>query len=72
MLDFVRGAGFDTAQGRFFSEPVPAREVEEVVRLWPSTGPAATGSWRTTKSRDFDGITTTQRTLVPRSTDGKA
>ena len=71
MLDFVRSAGFDTAQGRFFSEAVPAQEVEEIVRLWPSTGPAATGSWRTTKSRDFDGITTTQRTLRPRSTDGK-
>lgn len=63
MLDIVRSAGFDTAQGRFFSEPVPAGEVEAIVRLWPTTGPAATGSWWTANSRDFDGATTTQRTL---------
>jgi EAL domain-containing protein (putative c-di-GMP-specific phosphodiesterase class I) len=69
MLDFVRSAGFDAAQGRFFSEAVPAGEVEEMVRAWPSTGPAAAGSWRAAKSRDFDGVTTTQRTLRARSAE---
>jgi EAL domain-containing protein (putative c-di-GMP-specific phosphodiesterase class I) len=69
MLDFVRGAGFDSAQGRFFSEPVPAGEVEEMVRAWPATGPAAAGSWRPAKSRDFDGATTTVRSLRARSVE---
>jgi EAL domain-containing protein (putative c-di-GMP-specific phosphodiesterase class I) len=63
MLDFVRSAGFDSAQGRFFCEPVSAAEVEEVARAWPTTGPAGAGSWRTAKFRDFDGATTTQRVL---------
>jgi EAL domain-containing protein (putative c-di-GMP-specific phosphodiesterase class I) len=71
MLDFVRSAGFDTAQGRFFSEPVPAAEILNIVRAWPSSGPAATGSWRVAKLRDFDGATSTQRTLSSRATEDK-
>jgi EAL domain-containing protein (putative c-di-GMP-specific phosphodiesterase class I) len=71
MLEFVRSAGFDSAQGRFFSEPVVADEIEEIVRAWPSSGPAATGSWRVAKSRDFDGATTSLRTLPSRSAEGK-
>jgi EAL domain-containing protein (putative c-di-GMP-specific phosphodiesterase class I) len=63
MLDFVRNAGFDTAQGRFFCEPVPAADIEAIVRTWPMTGPAATGSWRVAKTRDYDGSTTTHRAL---------
>jgi hypothetical protein len=63
MLEFVRGAGFDSAQGRFFSEPVVATEIPNIVRAWPSTGPAATGSWRVAKPRDFDGATATLRVL---------
>jgi EAL domain-containing protein (putative c-di-GMP-specific phosphodiesterase class I) len=71
ILEFVRSAGFDTAQGRFFCEPVSAVEVDEVVRGWPSMGPAATGSWRMRKPRDFDGATTTLRTIRTGSADGK-
>ncbi len=66
--EFVRSAGFDTAQGRFFSEPVEAAEIERLVHAWPSSGPAATGSWRPTKTAQFDSGTTTLRALrsVPR------
>jgi EAL domain-containing protein (putative c-di-GMP-specific phosphodiesterase class I) len=67
MLDFVRSVGFDSAQGRFFSEPVAAAEIPNIVTGWPSSGPAATGSWRVAKSRDFDGKTTTLRTLATRA-----
>ena len=70
MFDFVRSAGFDSAQGRFFSEPVAAAEIPNIVRGWPSAGPAATGSWRVAKSRDFDGATSTLRTLASRAADG--
>jgi EAL domain-containing protein (putative c-di-GMP-specific phosphodiesterase class I) len=63
MLDFVRSAGFDSAQGRFFCEPVPAADIEGIVKTWPMTGPAGTGSWRVAKSRDFDGATSTHRAL---------
>jgi hypothetical protein len=54
MFEFVRGAGFDTAQGRFFSEPVPGGDIERIVRAWPSSGPVATGMWRYIKSFDPD------------------
>jgi EAL domain-containing protein (putative c-di-GMP-specific phosphodiesterase class I)/AmiR/NasT family two-component response regulator len=72
VLDFVRGAGFDSAQGRFFSEPVAAAEIPTVVRGWPNTGPAATGSWRVAKRRDFDGGTATLRVLPSRAAEGKS
>jgi EAL domain-containing protein (putative c-di-GMP-specific phosphodiesterase class I) len=71
MLDFVRSAGFDTAQGRFFCEPVKAEEVEQIVRSWPTTGPATTASWRPEKMVDFDGSGTTTRTQRLRSVEGK-
>jgi predicted signal transduction protein with EAL and GGDEF domain len=63
MLDFVRSAGFDSAQGRFFCEPVAAADIEQIARAWPTTGPAGPASWRTAKSRDFDGATMTHRAL---------
>jgi EAL domain-containing protein (putative c-di-GMP-specific phosphodiesterase class I) len=70
MLDFVRSAGFDSAQGRFFSEPVAAAEIPNIVRGWPSSGPAAADSWRVAESRDFDGATRTLRTLTSRAAEG--
>jgi hypothetical protein len=70
MLDFVRSAGFDSAQGRLFCEPVAAAEIPIVVRGWPSAGPAAKDSWRVAKLRDFDGTTVTMRTLPSRTADG--
>jgi EAL domain-containing protein (putative c-di-GMP-specific phosphodiesterase class I) len=71
MLDFVRSAGFDTAQGQFFSGPVPGAEIEGIVQAWPGSGPAATGSWRALKSTDFDTSTTTLRALHARPAEGK-
>ena len=46
MLESVRAAGFDSAQGHFFSDAVQADEIERLVPIWPSLGPGATGSWR--------------------------
>jgi EAL domain-containing protein (putative c-di-GMP-specific phosphodiesterase class I) len=46
MLDFVRSAGFDTAQGRFFSGPVKPAEIERLVGTWPCSEAAGTGRWR--------------------------
>jgi EAL domain-containing protein (putative c-di-GMP-specific phosphodiesterase class I) len=71
MLEYVRAAGFDTAQGRLFSEPVPAEEVEPAVRTWPGAGPAATGSWRAPKPLDFEGSMATHRALRARNAQGK-
>jgi EAL domain-containing protein (putative c-di-GMP-specific phosphodiesterase class I) len=49
MLGFVRSAGFDTAQGRFFSGPVRPAQIERLVSTWPCSEPAATGRWRQMK-----------------------
>jgi EAL domain-containing protein (putative c-di-GMP-specific phosphodiesterase class I) len=46
MLEFVRSAGFDTAQGRFFSGPVKPAEIERLVGTWPCSEAAGTGHWR--------------------------
>ena len=56
MLEFVRAAGCDTAQGRFFSGPVPAASIERLIQSWPSAGPAATGSWRPIKLYGVDNL----------------
>jgi EAL domain-containing protein (putative c-di-GMP-specific phosphodiesterase class I) len=72
MLEFVRSAGFDSAQGRLFSEPVQAGEVEQVVQAWPNTGPAATGSWRPGKPLDFEGSTIINKALRVRHAPTKA
>jgi len=62
MFEFVRSAGFDTVQGRFFCEPVKAQDIAQIVRSWPVTGPAAAASWRPEKPLDFDGSATMTRT----------
>lgn len=66
VFDFVRGAGFDTAQGRFFSKPVQASEIERIVGEWLKSGPAVTGSWQVMKSPDFDATATNR--VLPLST----
>jgi EAL domain-containing protein (putative c-di-GMP-specific phosphodiesterase class I) len=71
MYEFVRSAGFDTAQGRFFSEPVEGTDIERLIQAWPSSGPAATGSWRPPKSAQFDSATTTLRALRIPPVEGK-
>ncbi len=73
MLEFARSAGFDTAQGRFFSDAIPAAEVEALVRDWPSAGPATPGSWRAHHANEFDPTATTMRLLaLPFRTKGVA
>jgi EAL domain-containing protein (putative c-di-GMP-specific phosphodiesterase class I) len=72
VLEFVRRAGFDTAQGRFFSEPVAAESLERIVKAWPTADSGATGSWRTALALDFEGGTTTNRILNSRAAEGKA
>jgi len=66
-LEFVRRVGFDSVQGHFFSAPVPASEVEFLLRSWPSTGPAAAESWRPVEPIGFDSFAMTTRTLRARS-----
>jgi EAL domain-containing protein (putative c-di-GMP-specific phosphodiesterase class I) len=51
VLGFVRSAGFDTAQGRFFSAPVKPAGIERLVATWPCSEAAATGHWRVMRSR---------------------
>jgi len=71
MYEFVRSAGFDTAQGHFFSEPVDGSDIERLVHAWPSAGPAATGSWRQPKFSEFDAGTTRLRALRSPVVEGK-
>ncbi len=70
MFEFVRSAGFDTAQGRFFMEPVEGAEIERIVAAWPSSGAPGTGSWEPAKPAEFDTATTTLRALRVRTTEG--
>jgi EAL domain-containing protein (putative c-di-GMP-specific phosphodiesterase class I) len=55
LLGFVRSAGFDTAQGRFFSGPVKPAEIERLIGTWPCSDAAATGLWREMKILDPNG-----------------
>jgi EAL domain-containing protein (putative c-di-GMP-specific phosphodiesterase class I) len=45
MLEFVRAAGFDSAQGRLFGGSMSGAEVEHLVLGWPRSAPSATGTW---------------------------
>ncbi len=40
MLEFVRSANFDSAQGHLFCAPAPATEIERLARTWPQATPA--------------------------------
>jgi len=64
MFEVVRGAGFDTAQGRFFSEPVQGEDIERIVRAWPSSGTGATGKWRHIEAFDLDDPKDSDRAIV--------
>ena len=72
MLEFARSAGFDTAQGHFFSGPVPAGEIEQLVRAWPGLGESATGRWRGMQTLPVDGAATTLARLLPANPATKA
>jgi len=70
-LEFIRFIGFDTAQGRFFAEPANGAEIERIVQAWPSSGPAATGSWQALKPSDFDRTSTAVRPMHAFKDDGR-
>lgn len=61
MLDFVRSAGFDTAQGRLFSGPVLAAEIEQLLYSWPGSAAAATGTWRAIQAPGVEESSITRR-----------
>jgi EAL domain-containing protein (putative c-di-GMP-specific phosphodiesterase class I) len=50
ILAFVQSAGFDTAQGLFFSGPVKPAQIEKLAATWPCSDATATGRWRVMKS----------------------
>jgi EAL domain-containing protein (putative c-di-GMP-specific phosphodiesterase class I) len=71
MLDFARQRGIDTAQGRFFSGPVAASEVERIASAWPVFVPGATGTWRPVQSADPDPRAPDLRRFQPVAALGK-
>jgi EAL domain-containing protein (putative c-di-GMP-specific phosphodiesterase class I) len=70
MLDYIQRVGFDSAQGRFFSDPVQAEDIERIVKVWPTFGPAATGSWRALTPVEFEGSSPTGHPFSPHNGDG--
>jgi EAL domain-containing protein (putative c-di-GMP-specific phosphodiesterase class I) len=50
-LEFIRSAGFDTAQGRLFSEPVDTSRIEALLAKLAHAQTAGTGVWRSLQSR---------------------
>jgi EAL domain-containing protein (putative c-di-GMP-specific phosphodiesterase class I) len=60
-LEFVRAAGFDTAQGRVFGGSMNATEIERMVDAWPASAPAATGIWRTSQLAQMPDAGATRR-----------
>lgn len=66
MLEYVRAVGFDCAEGRLFSGPVRAIDIERLVRTWPDSAPAATGSWRALASPGSEDSTAVRRLRRPR------
>jgi EAL domain-containing protein (putative c-di-GMP-specific phosphodiesterase class I) len=61
MFEFVRGVGFDSAQGHFFSGPVHAGLIEQFVKDWPRSAPSTTGTWRSLRSATDPTIAKTAR-----------
>jgi EAL domain-containing protein (putative c-di-GMP-specific phosphodiesterase class I) len=49
-LGFLQSNGFDSAQGRFFSDAVKPSEIERLVGTLPCSEAASTGRWRVMKS----------------------
>ncbi len=50
-LEFIRSAGFDSAQGRLFCEPAAPREIEQLMVDMPQARAAGTGVWRALRRR---------------------
>jgi EAL domain-containing protein (putative c-di-GMP-specific phosphodiesterase class I) len=56
LLQLVLSAGFDSAQGLLFSGPVPAEEVERIVRSWPPDVEVSMPSQRVLRGRPEQGV----------------
>ncbi len=69
MLDFAQSCGFDSAQGRFFSAPVQAGEIEHIVRAWPSFGSSATSIRRGIQAFHKEDPALSSSLLVSRGTE---
>jgi EAL domain-containing protein (putative c-di-GMP-specific phosphodiesterase class I) len=64
MFDFVRDAGFDSAQGHFFCAPVDAAQIEHFAKEWPRSAQSSTGSWRSLRpAADNSSATASRRRL---------
>ena len=50
-LEFIRSAGFHSAQGRLFSEPVAPAQIEEILAEMAQSQRIGTGVWRTLRGR---------------------
>lgn len=72
MLDFAQSCGFDSAQGRFFSAPVQAGEIEHIVRAWPSFGSSATAICRGIQTLNKEGSALSYQLLPPQGTEREA
>lgn len=72
MLEFVRAAGFDSAQGRLFGGSMSGAEVAQLVVGWPRSAPAATGTWRALRTAPAEEDRLPRRLQSPRirSCDG--
>jgi hypothetical protein len=61
MLEFVRAARFDSAQGRLFGASMSAVDIERLVVGWPRSAPAATGTWRALRLSPAEDAESTRR-----------
>lgn len=71
MLEFVRAARFDSAQGRLFGGSMSSADIERLVRGWPGSAPAATGTWHALRIAPAEdaGSTRRSRSFKARSVD---
>jgi len=66
MLEFVRAAGFDSAQGRLFGGSMSGADIERLVNGWPRSAPAATGTWRALRIATKEDAGATRRLQSPK------
>jgi EAL domain-containing protein (putative c-di-GMP-specific phosphodiesterase class I) len=50
-FEFLKSAGFDMGQGRFFSGPVKPAVIEQLADTWLCSEATSTGHWRVMRSR---------------------
>jgi EAL domain-containing protein (putative c-di-GMP-specific phosphodiesterase class I) len=72
MLEFVRTAGFDSAQGRIFGGSMSGADIERLVIGWPHSAPAATGTWRALRIAPSEDVGVDRRLQSPQVVLGHA